>query len=273
MGQFDVMKQSKMPQTKTSLVRDLRSLGVSSGMTIIVHSSLKSIGWVVGGAVTVVAALQEVLTEEGTLIMPAHSADVSDPRDWQNPSIPKEWIEEVMIEMPAFDPLRTPTFMMGAIPEAFRTSPHVVRSHHPMHSFSVWGKNSAEVIKHHALNHGLGEVSPLSYIYDQDGFVLMIGTDYGTNTSMHLGEHRADTQQRIIERMSPMMEDGQKVWKDFQELDYDEERFSEIGVKFEETHVVHTGNVGDAASKLFSQRAIVDFTAIELARFEGSDQN
>ncbi|EZH65761.1 aminoglycoside 3-N-acetyltransferase [Bacillaceae bacterium JMAK1] len=273
MGQFDVMKQSKVPQTKTSLVRDLRSIGVSSGMTIIVHSSLKSIGWVVGGAVTVVAALQEVLTEEGTLIMPTHSADVSDPRDWQNPSIPNEWIEEVMIEMPAYDPLRTPTFMIGAIPETFRTSPHVVRSNHPMHSFSVWGKNSAEVIKHHSLNHGLGEASPLSYIYDHEGSVLMIGTDYATNTSMHLGEHRADTQQKIIERMSPMMEDGQKVWKDFHELDYDEERFPEIGAKFEESYVVHTGNVGEATSKLLSQPALVDFTAIELTKLEGSEQN
>jgi aminoglycoside 3-N-acetyltransferase len=53
------------------LARDLRDLGVTSGATLMVHSSLSAIGWVEGGASVVVRALIEALGEDGTLAMPA----------------------------------------------------------------------------------------------------------------------------------------------------------------------------------------------------------
>ena len=161
MSQTELIQQSKTPQTRSSLANDLKKLGLREGMVVIVHSSMKSLGWVCGGPVAIIQALQDVITSKGTLIMPAHSADVSDPREWENPAIPEEWVTEVMNELPPFDPSVTPTFAMGTIPESFRTYPDVKRSYHPVHSFSVWGKNSDEIANNHSLDNGLGDNSPL----------------------------------------------------------------------------------------------------------------
>ncbi|MFK3939082.1 aminoglycoside N(3)-acetyltransferase [Alkalihalobacillus sp. NPDC078783] len=263
MSQERLMKESTRPQTRLSLTTDLKHLGLREGMTVIVHSSMKSLGWVCGGAVAVIQALQEVITHKGTLIMPAHSADVSDPREWGNPAIPKEWIQEVMNEMPPFDPLITPTFGMGVISELFRTYPNVKRSHHPVHSFSVWGKNSEEVANNHSLDHGLGESSPLGYLYQNNGYVLMLGTGYETNTSMHLGEHMGGTVKQV-KKMSPMLENHQRVWKEYVELDYDEETFSSIGERFESEYRILQGEVGNSQAKFIYQPDLVDFTGKHL---------
>ena len=65
--------------TRANLEHALRDLGLQTGQTLIVHSSLKSIGWVVGGARSVVDALLAVLGPSGTLVMPAQSGDNSEP--------------------------------------------------------------------------------------------------------------------------------------------------------------------------------------------------
>jgi aminoglycoside 3-N-acetyltransferase len=67
------------PNTIETLVRDFESIGIKKGMALLVHSSLSSIGWVCGSAVSAIYALEQVLTENGTLVMPTHSSDLSDP--------------------------------------------------------------------------------------------------------------------------------------------------------------------------------------------------
>ena len=48
-----------------------RRLGLQVGGGVMVHSSLSSFGHVLGGARTVIEALMEVVTPEGTLMMPS----------------------------------------------------------------------------------------------------------------------------------------------------------------------------------------------------------
>lgn len=65
-----LIKNQAEPMTKERIKADLVQLGVKKGMILCVHSSLSSIGWVNGGAVALIQALMETLSEEGTLIMP-----------------------------------------------------------------------------------------------------------------------------------------------------------------------------------------------------------
>lgn len=55
----EVMRNT-CPVTRSILVRDLRALGVRRGGVLMAHTRMSAIGWVVGGAETVVMALLDV---------------------------------------------------------------------------------------------------------------------------------------------------------------------------------------------------------------------
>ena len=258
MSEAETIQNISAPRTRATLAADLRTLGLHAGQVVIVHSSLSAIGWVNGGSVAVVQALLEVLTPDGTLVMPAHSGDLSDPSYWRNPPVPEAWWPAIRETMPAFDPRFTSTRSMGRIVETFRTWPEACRSRHPQVSFAAWGRQAELITANHALENGLGEQSPLGRIYDLDGLVLLLGVPYGNNTSFHLGEARVPGGKTIVQG-APIIENGQRVWKSFATLDVDSDCFDELGADFEKARPVKIGRVGSALTRLFSQRTAVDF--------------
>lgn len=254
----EIVENTPFPNTVETITNDLKALGVDKGMTVIVHSSLSSIGWISGGEVAVVEALMKVVTEEGTLIMPTQSSDLSDPKHWSRPPVPEEWWPIIRESVPAFDPCKTPTRAMGKIVECFRTYPNVVRSNHPLGSFAAWGKHAEEITMNHSLSMSFGEKSPLGKIYDFDGYILLIGVGYDCNTSVHLSEVRSGACE-LIKVGAPIIENGARVWKEFVEMDYESNTFIEIGVEFERKGAVTIGKIGNATCRLMKQRAVVDF--------------
>jgi aminoglycoside 3-N-acetyltransferase len=258
MSEKKVIERSERPYTKKILIDDLQALGVQPGMTVLVHSSLSKIGYVPGGPVAVIQALQEAITEAGTLVLPTHTSDYSDPAPWQNPPVPQAWHQTIRDAMPAYDPLLTPTRGMGIIPELFRTWPGVFRSNHPQVSFAAWGRHAAAITADHELNFGLGEGSPLARVYDLAGYVLLLGVGHGNNTSFHLAEIRAGIG-KVIRQGAPIWLNGRRTWQWYDELDYDDELFPQIGAEFEKVQPVQIGKVGLAECRLFSQKTAVDF--------------
>ena len=249
------------PVTFDSLCADLRALGVESGMTMIVHSSLTALGWVSGGPQAVVLALQEVLGPQGTLVMPTHSGDFSDPAPWQHPPVPEDWWETIRQTMPAFDPAMTPTRGMGRIVECFRSQPDTLRSNHPHLSFAVRGPLAEQITADHGLEYSLGEHSPLARLYELDAWVLLLGVKHDNNTSLHLAECRAKNPGRkLMQAQAPIRVDGHREWVTFTDVDYDSDDFGKIGEEFEaQAKSLRVANVGYGEGRLFRQRPLVDY--------------
>jgi len=258
------IEQTDDPVTPDRIVSDLVDLGVESGDTLLVHSSLSSLGFVTGGQPAVVDALMEVVTSEGTIVMPTHSPQYTDPSRWRNPPVPDDWEETIRTERPPYRPEVTPTRGVGAIPECFRNYPGVHRSRHPSYSFAAWGVDAEAIVADQSYDHGMGEESPLAAVYDRDGTVLMLGTDHDTNTSFHLAEHRADREQGVSNQQAPVIDDeGEREMIAFEQLEYDADDFADAGRDFEETHpeAVARGQVGSGMARLVSQRTLVDYGA------------
>ncbi len=150
--------------TRQCIVDDLRALGLQRGETLAVHSALSSLGWVEGGADTVVDALLEALSPEGTLLMPAMNRPV-----------------------PVWLHAQTPS-LVGAVTEAFRRRQGVGRSLHPTHSACAWGRHAAHLLAGHPAASALGVDSPFHRLAKLGGRVLMIGVSYTTCSLVHVAE-------------------------------------------------------------------------------------
>jgi len=264
MSEFSSIERVETPNTVRSLADDMRRLGLQEGMNIIVHSSLSSIGWVCGGAQAVIKALIDIVTAEGTIVMPAHTGHLSDPAGWGNPPVPEAWWAEIRESMPAFEAGWTPTYGMGTIAESFRTIPGATRSNHPQTSFAAWGVNADRITSGQSLHFGMGEQSPLARLYELGAYVLLLGVGYDSNTSFHLAEYRTAGSPRKI-NFAPVLVDGRREWKSFDELDFRTDKFDRIGEEFERTStIVRSGRIGLAPAKLFPMRDSVDFAVLML---------
>ncbi|SDE98004.1 aminoglycoside 3-N-acetyltransferase [Fontibacillus panacisegetis] len=248
--------------TVSTLVNDLRRLGVKEGMTLLVHSSFKSLGsWVLGGPVSVLLALEEVIGRTGTLVMPTHSGDLSDPAGWSNPPVPEAWWDDIRKEMPPYHADLTPLWGMGIIPDTFRRQAGTQRSGHPQLSFAARGPYTDFIVGQHSLENSLGEASPLARIYDNKGWVLLIGVSHQSNTSLHLAEYRASfSSKKPITNQAPMLVDSERKWVRFNDIEFSTDDFEQIGSDFEhDTGLVIRGRIAGAEAMLIPQAELVDY--------------
>jgi aminoglycoside 3-N-acetyltransferase len=251
---------AELPRTRTSLAADLRALGVRPGSVLIVHGAMKSLGWVCGGTVAVVQALRDVLGEGGTLVVPTHTPENSDPAGWRHPPVPQAWWQIIRDETPGFDPALTPSRWMGVIAETARTWPGARRSDHPHTSFAAVGPAAERVVAGHRLDDMLGESSPLGQIYALDGYVLLLGVDHTSNTSLHLAEYRQTNPPRARNGAAVRTDGGRgRTWVEWEDVDVDESDFGALGVNLDDSGAVTLGLIGAARCRLMRQRAAVDF--------------
>lgn len=245
---------------RSDIISSLKEAGVAEGQTVIVHTSLSSIGFVCGGAQVVVDALLETVGADGTIVMPTQSWKNLDPETGVHWEEPKEWWQIIRDNWPAYDKRITPTNTMGAVAECFRTYPGTLRTDHPARSVSANGKNAEYITSHHDLSDIFGETSPLGKLYELDASVLLIGIGYDKNTSIHLADVRAEyPSKHNTTEHSAIMENGQRVWKAYDTLYVDGEDFDEIGKAFESECNVNKAMLGNAQLRFMNMRELVDF--------------
>lgn len=251
--------------TAQKLKDDFEKLGISSGMTLLVHCSLSKIGWICGGSVTLIEVLLDLLGPQGTLIMPSHTSDNSEPKYWQNPPVPSEWFDIIRQSMPPYRSNITPTFNMGILAETFRKWPGVLRSEHPQYSMIALGQKAKLITDKHY--DSCGEQSPLARLYDcnDKGYVLLLGVPHENNTSLHLAEYRSQTMNNIEKNFLSnasiiSSETKTRLWLEWNDYDYISNDFNDIGNKFDsiEGNTI-IGNVGLATCRLMKQHMLVDF--------------
>ncbi len=261
MPEEDVIRDDTLPKTVESLAADLAACGVAAGQTILVHSSLSKIGWVSGGAMAVIQAFLRVLGETGTLMMPTHTPGNSEPAHWKHPPVPESWWPVIRAHAPAFDPARSATYYMGAIPEQFRTWPGVIRSAHPMGSFAAIGPNAAYLTADHtSLTQMFNDDSPIGKLYGLDGYILLLGVTHENDTSLHLAEYRANWPgKRFIREGTAMLVNGERQWVAFEMQQIDSDDFETIGDSYEAANSITRGRVGNAEVRFMKQRPLVDY--------------
>lgn len=236
--------------TREQLVRDLRNIGVSEGDALLVHSSLGKIGYVEGGAATVIDALLEVLGPKGTLAMPSF------PARGRN----KDYLDG----HPVFDVRNTPS-AMGIITETFRKMPGVERSLHPTDPVCARGPLAAYLTGTHFGQHTpYNEMSPFWKLTRCGGMILMLGTTLdGACTSLHLLEDAVDFPYPVYDpkeydtevidaegrhlRMKTKVHDP--AWSARRDCD-------RLKPAFEDAGILSNGRIGDAPSMLIDAEGL-----------------
>ncbi|NIA31217.1 MAG: hypothetical protein GWP06_15075, partial [Actinobacteria bacterium] len=227
------------------LVKDLRKLGLKNGDKVAVHSSLKSLGYVVGGAETVIKALLEVIGSEGTLLIPMFNEPA-----------------------PLID-LRSQPSRLGVISETFRTYPGVIRSHNATHSVGVIGADAEYIAAGHEQATQLGVDSPFHRLAKLGGWILHLGTDFKSGSIIHVAEAMAKVPYLDVAypgyniKIEYIIEDGtHRIMEPF-ETPGDSVTFIKIQQEMERKKIMHRGKVGMADSILASGAEIIN-TSLEM---------
>jgi aminoglycoside 3-N-acetyltransferase len=244
--------------TRSSLAADFGALGLASGDAVLVHAALRQVGPIIGGADTVLDAMRDVVGPEGTILGYT---------DWQLEDEVRD-DPAAREHIPPFDPLRSrATRDNGFWPELLRTTPGALRSGNPGASMAAIGGTAAWFTADHALDYGYGPQSPLGKLVEARGKVLMLGAPLDTMTLLHHAEHLANfPDKRVIRYEAPMLVDGVKVWRRFEEFDTSnspdgmpDDYFATIVEAFLATGEGRRGAIGEADSALVPADGIVAF--------------
>jgi len=236
----------KFEFTKKEIVQDLRKLGIEEGDVVLVHSSLSSIGYVPGGAETVIDALLEAVGENGTIVVPTITGQIFD-----SPENP-----------PSFS-FNKPCWT-GTIPETLRKRKEAYRSKHPTHSVAAIGKLAKRITEgHEDTKTPCGEGTPYLKVPELNGKILFLGATLESNTTFHSVEELA----RLYYHLQPEPSlckveiDGQQVEKRYFLHAYGTPRsFGEKEKELVDNNIAKTGYVGRARSILVDAKTMIEFT-------------
>jgi aminoglycoside 3-N-acetyltransferase len=264
--------RDELPQvTRSRLADDLRALGVRTDSVLMVHASLRAVGWAVGGPDVVLAALRDALGPDGTLCMYVGWEDST----YEMASWPADRQRAYLEERPAFD-ARTSRASpeWGVLPERLRTTTGARRSDNPEASVAAVGARAEWLTRDHPLQYGFGPGTPFERVVQARGDVLLLGSPHGAVTLLHYAEHLTQVADKRVARYRvPVSIDGERRWADVEELDsvegiapwrrdpYGNDYFAAIVDAYLARGHGRSGRVGAARSHLFDAADLTAFAA------------
>lgn len=168
--------------TKQNLIDSLIEIGIKPSDTLLVHSSMKAIGEVDGGADTVLDAFIEYLKDDGLLILPTHT-----------------W-EQINDKYNVFNPKTEPS-CVGLLTNLFLKKPGVIRSLHPTHSIAALGKDALEYTSGEELfDTPCSRNGCWGKLYDRKAKILFLGCSLKKNTFIHGVEEWSNIPNRLMDK-------------------------------------------------------------------------
>ncbi len=236
----------RFESTREEIVKDLVKIGVEKGDILLVHSSLSSIGYVQGGAETLIDAVLESVGEDGTMVVPTITGQIFD-----SPEHPPSYSKD--------KPCWT-----GVVPETLRKRGEACRSRHPTHSVAAIGKDARKIIEgHEEAETPCGKGTPYLKIAELGGKILFIGASLESNTSFHTVEELA----KLYYHLQPeptfckIKMDGDVFEKRCFLHAYGTPRvFEEKEEELVEHGVARIGYIGRARSILMDAKKMIEFT-------------
>ena len=169
--------------TKQFIKAQIDNIFIPKGAPIIMHTSLRSIGKIEGGAEALLDILvDKIVSEGGLLIIPTHT--------WDN----------LGNDCPTLD-LTKKEANLGAFPLVALNDPRGYRTDNPTHSAVIFGDRSQAIrlaSNESKVDTPVAPDSIYGRLYDEDGYVLLVGVTLNKNTYLHSVEEALDFPDRML---------------------------------------------------------------------------
>ncbi|MBN2457005.1 MAG: AAC(3) family N-acetyltransferase [Sedimentisphaerales bacterium] len=251
------MRKNSNNVSKEEIVTSLKQTGLKLGDVVFVHSAMRTLGWVDGGAQTVVSAFLEVIGERGTLVVPtftfAHEAE----------------------EEPIIDPANDPS-EMGIITETVRRRPDALRSTAFRHSVAAVGRRAGVITEVDPALSPFDLRSSFGVMLSLNTQIVLLGMTYATSTSHHVSELLCEVPYRHTLELDIKVrqQDGSIIKQkmtDYQPKpsgtgSYYGSRhpdFNRLGKMIEDKGLVGIATIGNAVVRRFGLRDLADLALVE----------
>ena len=227
--------------TKKYIISQLEQMNIPRDRVVLMHSSLRLIGNIEGGAKTLLDTLIEYFTEDGGLFcVPTHT--------WNNMG------KYITLDM------NDPRTCLGAFSDIAAADPRGVRSQNPTHSMTVFGDRTRalEFIKDD--EQVMSPVAPegcYGKLYRDGGYVLLVGVAHNKNTYLHCAEEMIGAPNRLTSELYDVavrLKSGEVIKRKMQfvETDYTDDislRFPQYETAFRYHGAITDGFIGSAPTQ------------------------
>lgn len=238
--------------TKERIFQQLADMNAPRNGIVLVHSSLKAVGEVEGRGEGLLNALIEYFTSDGGLLcVPTHT-----------------WAFLLKPDGFSLD-MQSNTTCIGVLPSIAAGHPDGIRSVHPTHSMVVFGdREKAEALIRDDGDQHTPASPESSYgkIYDNDGYILLMGVGHDKNTYIHCVEEMLNIPNRFSLQAVPTkirLKNGDIIrgtthYHFTPGVEDVSAHYTKFEPAFRHYGIVVDGYIGNAKTQLLSARKIYD---------------